>query len=55
MKLRKKKNDDYLEKDLDNLPELTEDRINEFITNTSSKPRKVMNPYKIYNDITKEK
>lgn len=49
-------NDDKdLDKKLDELPEVTDQRIHEFLTNISHNKRINMNPYKIYEEITKEK
>ena len=49
-------NDDKdLDKKLDELPEVTDQRIHEFLTNVSRNKRIEMNPYKIYEEITKEK
>lgn len=49
-------NDDKdLDKKLDELPEVTDQRIHEFLTNVSHNKRINMNPYKIYEEITKEK
>lgn len=44
-----------LDKKLDELPEVTDQRIHEFLTNVSRNKRIEMNPYKIYEEITKEK
>ena len=44
-----------LDKKLDELPEVTDQRIHEFLTNVSHNKRINMNPYKIYEEITKEK
>lgn len=49
-------NDDKdLDKKLDELSEVTDQRIHEFLTNVSHNKRINMNPYKIYEEITKEK
>lgn len=48
-------NDDKdLDKKLDELSEVTDQRIHEFLTNVSCNKRIEMNPYKIYEEITKE-
>ena len=48
-------NEKYLNKKLDELPDVTDEKVHEFLSNIPHKKRVNMNPYKIYDEITKEK
>ena len=48
-------NEKDLNKKLDELPDVTDEKIHEFLSNVPHNKRANMNPYKIYEEITKEK
>lgn len=51
----KENNKKNLNKKLDELSDMTDERVHEFLSNILHKKRVNMNPYKIYDEITKEK
>ena len=51
----KENNKKNLNKKLDELSDMTVEKVHEFLSNISYKKRVNMNPYKIYDEITKEK
>lgn len=51
----KENNKKNLNKKLDELSDMTDEKVHEFLNNIPHKKRVNMNPYKIYDEITKEK